>query len=196
MLEEKLKKFKDFFALNKEENNKRKIENLVVFIVILIITIILINTIWNDDKKEKIQSNTDKVLAKSETADLKQDVSQNTELEERLQNILQNIQGVGKVKVLLTYSQSSQTLAMYNEDSIKSDTQETDTNGGSRKITESTIKKEVIYKEVDGEKIPVTQSVIKPKIEGAIITAVGAKNSDIKTSIVQAVEAATRTCNT
>lgn len=44
---------------------------------------------------------------------------------------------------------------------------------------------------MNGEKIPVTQSIIKPKIEGAIITAIGAKDSNIKTNIVQAVEAAT-----
>lgn len=63
--------------------------------------------------------------------------------------------------------------------------------GGTRKITQTSSKKEVIYQEIDGEKIPVTQSIIKPKIEGAIITAVGAKNAEIKNSIVQAVEAAT-----
>ena len=92
MLEEKLKKFKDFFSLNKEGNNKRKIENLVVFIVILIITIIFINTIWNDDEEEKLQSNTDKVLAQSEIEDIEENISQSTELEEKLQSILQNIQ--------------------------------------------------------------------------------------------------------
>lgn len=63
--------------------------------------------------------------------------------------------------------------------------------GGSRKVTQTSNKKEVIYQEIDGEKVPVTQSIIKPKIEGAIITAVGAKDSNVKTSIVQAVEAAT-----
>lgn len=47
--------------------------------------------------------------------------------------------------------------------------------GGNRKISESSIKKEVIYQEIDGEKVPVTQSTIKPKIEGAIITATGAR---------------------
>lgn len=64
-------------------------------------------------------------------------------------------------------------------------------NGGNRKITQSTSKKEVIYQEIDGEKVPVTQSIIKPKIEGAVITAVGAKDSVVKTNIIQAVEAAT-----
>ena len=52
-------------------------------------------------------------------------------------------------------------------------------------------KKEVIYQEVDGEKIPITQSVIMPTIEGAIITAAGAGNATVKSNIIQAVEAAT-----
>lgn len=63
--------------------------------------------------------------------------------------------------------------------------------GGNRKISETSVKKEVVYQEINGEKIPVTQSVIKPKIEGAIITAKGATNSEVKANIVQAVEAAT-----
>ena len=62
---------------------------------------------------------------------------------------------------------------------------------GNRKITQRTSKKEVIYQEIEGEKVPVTQSIVKPKIEGAIITAVGAKDSTIKTNIVQAIEAVT-----
>jgi stage III sporulation protein AG len=49
----------------------------------------------------------------------------------------------------------------------------------------------VIYQEINGEKVPVTQSVIKPKIEGAVVTAQGAKNSEIKANIMQAIEAAT-----
>jgi len=62
---------------------------------------------------------------------------------------------------------------------------------GNRKITQSSSKKEVIYQEIEGEKVPVTQSIVKPKIEGAIVTAIGAKNSEIKANIVQAMEAAT-----
>ena len=51
--------------------------------------------------------------------------------------------------------------------------------------------KEIIYEEKDGEKIPITQKVIMPKMEGAIITAEGASNVNIKTNIIQAVSAAT-----
>ncbi|NLC87640.1 MAG: hypothetical protein GX682_02545 [Clostridiaceae bacterium] len=63
--------------------------------------------------------------------------------------------------------------------------------GGNRKITQTSTKKEVVYQEINGEKVPVTQSIIKPKIEGAIVTAVGANDIEVKTNIVQAVEAAT-----
>ena len=191
MLEEQKKKIKEIFSWKKEENNKRKIENLVVFIILLIISVIFINSIWNGDKKENVIENSNtKVLAQAETS-VTEKGNESLELEQRLENILQNIEGVGKVNVLLTYSQSSEISAMYNEDSTKSDTEETDSGGGTRKIVQSSNKKEVIYEEVNGEKQPVTQSVIKPKIEGAIVTAVGASNSNIKTNIVQAVEAAT-----
>lgn len=127
MLEEKKKKLKEMFSLKAEGNNKKKIENLVVFVIILIITIIVINTIWNGDKKisENMQ-NSDKVLAKTESVQ-EENSEETNELETKLENILQNIEGVGKVKVLLTYSESSLAVPMYNEDSSKSDTEETDT---------------------------------------------------------------------
>lgn len=63
--------------------------------------------------------------------------------------------------------------------------------GGNRKVSQSTTKKEVVYQEINGEKIPVVQSTLEPKIEGAIITAIGASDSNVKESIVQAVEAVT-----
>ena len=63
--------------------------------------------------------------------------------------------------------------------------------GGNRKISETTVKKEIVYQEVNGEKVPVTKSVTTPKIEGAIITAEGAKNAEVKSNIISAVEAAT-----
>ena len=97
--------------------------------------------------------------------------NEKTDLEERLEYILHKIDGVGSVDVLITYSETSQTIAMYNEDTKQTSTEETDTSGGVRKITENDITKEIIYKEENGEKIPMTQKTVMPKIEGAIITA-------------------------
>ena len=187
MLLEKLKKM---FSKN-DGNNKKKIENILVFIVILAITIVAINYIWNGDESSKSSNE----VPEAENSNSVVQVSTNTsydENEEKLANILSNIEGVGKVKVLLTYSQPSTYLPIYNENLKASNTTETDSAGGSRTVTESDSQKEVIYKEDEsGNREPVTQSIISPKIKGAIITAEGADNADVKTAIVQAVEAAT-----
>lgn len=57
--------------------------------------------------------------------------------------------------------------------------------------TETENKKEIVYTDEDGESKPITEKVVMPVIEGAIITAQGASNSNVKTSIISAVEAVT-----
>ena len=115
---------------------------------------------------------------------------------EKLENILSKINGVGKVKVYITYSQTSQIIPIYNEDISQKDTQEEDTQGGTRKVVETDTKKEVVYDEKSGSKTIITQSIVSPKIEGAIVTAEGGNNTNTKANIIQAVEAVTRVTNT
>lgn len=172
----------------------RKIENLVVFAIILIITIIVINVIWNGDEKKSTKDTTkdySKKLASNTTTEETSEVCESSDLEKKLENILSKIQGVGKVKVFINYSQSSETVAMYNENSKVSQTEETDTSGGKRVIQSTDSQKDIVFKEENGEKIPITQKIIQPKIEGAIITAQGANDATTKSNIMQAVEAAT-----
>ena len=178
-------------------NNKRKIENLVFLVIILIITVVIINYVWSGEKSsnKKVTNSTGKQLA---TANNNQTLASsqynNTEsisLEEKLEDILSKIEGVGSVKVFINYSESSETVAMYNENSKTSTTEETDKSGGTRKVEQTDSQKEVIYQEQNGSKIPIVQKTVEPKIEGAIITAKGAGDINVKTSIIQAVEAAT-----
>ena len=119
-------------------------------------------------------------------------IEKEDETEVKLKRILSNIEGVGKVDVMITYSQTSRKVPIYNENIKGSNTTETDSAGGSRTISEEDSQKEVIYKEDgSGKKEPVTESIISPKMEGAIITAEGAGEARVKANIVQAVEAAT-----
>lgn len=194
MFRDKLKKLINNEKEGEEGNDKKKIENLVFFVVILIITIFVINTIWNGkDKEAKQENNTNsKQLAtiNQSTSNLS-NIQISEDLETKLEGILAKIQGVGAVEVFINYSESSEVIAMYNENSKVSTTEESDTSGGTRKIHETDTQKDIIYEEVEGEKTPITQKVVQPKIEGAIITAKGAGNIDTKTNIIQAVEAVT-----
>ena len=47
----------NFLKPKEDGNDKKKIENLVVFIIILVITIIAINYIWNDNSSKKTKDN-------------------------------------------------------------------------------------------------------------------------------------------
>ena len=107
-----------------EGNNKKKIENLITFIILLIVTIVFINYIWNGEKKTKSNtpSNT-KVLAE-ENNEYK--ITEEDSMEKKLENILSKIKGVGEVKVLITYSQTSQIVPMYSENISQTTTEEND----------------------------------------------------------------------
>ena len=188
MIKEKLKNI-----FNKDVgDNKKRIENLAVFLVILVITLIVINLIWNSDtEKKESTDDPNKKLAEVTNSEISVNAVAQDDLSLQLEEILQQINGVGKVNVLITYSQTNEIVPMYNQDISQKDTEETDTNGGTRIITETDTKREVIYEESSGEKKPITQSVISPKIEGAIITAQGGNDTVVKANIIQAVEAVT-----
>ncbi len=193
MLKEKLGQVKAMMVKKTEGNPKKTIENLVVFVIILVVTIVAINMIWKEDKQNPSEQDDTKVLAqKNQTIQEKESqVVEQNELEQKLETILSKIEGAGNVEVLITYSQSSELVPVYNESSTVSTTEESDQQGGTRKIEENTTQKEVIYEENSGQKELVTQKVINPKVEGAIILAEGAEDSTVKTNIVQAVEAVT-----
>ena len=186
-------KINDLIKTEKETNSKKKIENMVVFIIILVITIIAINSIWNSDKKSSNdETNTsNKKLADNNEINLNEETYNSSSLEENLESILSSMSGVGKAKVFINYSESSTVEAMYNETTKESSTEETDNSGGVRTIQQTDTQKDVIYSEENGSKTPVTQKVTNPTIEGAIITAEGVNNSNVKANIISAVSAAT-----
>lgn len=198
-------KFKNLFGKKEgeevtERSNKKKIENIVVFLILLIVTLIVINVIWNDNNNNESNSSENRVDSNKKLAETTQssgdteevsNTSTGNELVSDLEDILSNINGVGKVKVMITYAETSKTIPVYNEESSEENTEETDSEGGTRKVTQTDTRKEVIYEETDNGSSIITQSIVSPTIEGAIITAEGASDATVKTNIIQAVGAVT-----
>lgn len=175
-----------------ENQNKKKIENLVFLIIILIVTIIIINAIWKkDENSNNTTKDTNSLSGKILADNSKNEVSNQTELETKLEKILSTIKNVGKVNVLINYSESSSLVPLYNESTTTSSTEEGDSGGGTRNVTETESKKDVVFSESSGQKQPVTEKKVMPTIQGAIITAEGAKDANVKTNIINAVGAVT-----
>ena len=172
-------------VVKKEPKDKKKIENLIFFLVVLVFTLIVVNYIFKDDKK-KVKNQTNAELVESNT--IIEDVAVEDSLEDNLEKILSKIKGVGDVEVLITYSQSSKITPMYNETSNQSITEESDNDGGTRKIESYDSNKQVVS---DANSNPVTEKVTLPQVEGAVVIAKGASNTTVKNNIIAAVEAAT-----
>lgn len=170
-------------ALVKQESkpNKKKIENLIFALVLLITTILIINNVFSKDKKSTIKE--DKIV--QETIATKE---KERDLESELENILIKIKGIEDVQVLITYSETEKFVPVYNESSSQSTTTEKDTEGGERLIESIDSNKEVIS---DSNQKPITERVVYPKAEGAIISVKGNIGVGTKDSIVQAVSATT-----
>ena len=154
--------------------------------MILVITVICINVIWKKDtSKQSLPRDNNVKLAQTSSNLPEESISiQENTLEKRLEEILKKMSGIDDVKVLITYSETNQIVPLYNEQE-----KETVTSDGQK--TERDASKEVVFEENGSTKTPVLQTTKLPKMEGAIITAKGAQDIEVKANIIQAVEAAT-----
>ena len=164
-------KFKKIFS---EKDSKKRNENLIAFLIILVITLIIINKILSEDenKNETLNENNAELVTQS-TTDVEEISIDDENLKNELENILSKISGVGKVEVLLTYSESSSVLPLYNE-SISSSVS-TSADGTT---TETTNEDKEIFTDSSNE--AVIEKYIMPKLEGAIVIAQGARGLNCK----------------
>lgn len=119
-------KIKALVEKKTKDNNKKTVENLVVFLVLLIVTIVAINVIWGKEKTEKKETTQENYKVLADNSNILEEKTYN--LEKELAEILSKISGVGNVQVLITYSQTSEVVAMHNEEKNTSRTEETDSN--------------------------------------------------------------------
>ena len=171
MLKDKIKKLIENNI--KSRDSKKTIENLIVFLVLLVVTVISINIIWGTDDK-KVDENPKE---EGDYAVLAQEIDEGNNyqiaeynLERELEDILSKISGVGRVQVLITYSETSSVIAMHNEVKSISKTEESDSSGGTRVIESTDENKQIL---VNSDNKPITEKIVMPKIEGAIIIADG-----------------------
>lgn len=90
----------------------------------------------------------------------------------QLEKTLSQVEGAGKVKVLINYSQSGEKILAYD---MESNINEKD-NG-----KENNSKSEVVY---DGNKMPVILKEYMPKVEGVIIVAQGGNIEGVKQQLI------------
>ena len=109
--------------------------------------------------------------------------------EEKLEEALKYVEGVGKVRVLITLKESEQKIVEKDGSETYSDTSEKDAAGGSRIVGESRIEKSTIYTMDDrGQNVPYVTMTIPPAVEGVVVIAQGAQKQSVQENIIGAIQ--------
>lgn len=110
-------------------------------------------------------------------------------LEERLENMLSDMDGVGAVSVMVTL-ESTEELVLEKDVPIKeSNVQETDSQGGSRNTVQIERSETTIYSTDGTLSEPYVVKKILPKVEGVLVVAQGAGSGSINKSITEIIQA-------
>ena len=110
------------------------------------------------------------------------------DLEKKLQSILSQIQGAGKVDVMVTYSATGEAVPAYDIKRSHEETDEKDSEGGTRKIRGEEYESSLAFEDSSaGGKSPVILKKLEPEIRGVLVVAEGADSVEVRDRICKAV---------
>ena len=185
---ELLKKAAEYFKESLKKHGKKKlIENAFIVIIAGVIIIIAGGAFYGksgNQKKEPISEDGKgtETLSRAVLAEGK------TELEKRLEEILSQMKGVGRVSVMITYATGTEIVPAYDVKENENSTKEKDSNGGTRDISEMDMESKIAYEDsADGRKKPIIIKDIMPIVKGVVVIADGAQDPRVKENISKAV---------
>lgn len=113
-----------------------------------------------------------------------------TALETRLIEILSQVDGAGSVQVRVNLASTTQQLYAINSSSNRRTTQEKDSDGAVRTISEVTDEGQMVMERGDkaGSDLPVVIKASKPEILGVVVVAEGAANDQVKLTLTKTTE--------
>lgn len=168
-------------------------DNLLILILsgVLLFIIVLPTGDGNSSKKQRsaqvrTESAQENVRQQGETETQGGEVS---ELEKRLEGVISQMAGIGKVKVMITLQSSEELIVEKDEPVERSNTNESDSAGGSRLITQMDSSPSTVFRTVGNDSEPYVVKTLSPKVEGVVVVAQGAGNGTADKNITEMVQA-------
>ena len=172
-------KMQDFMQKIKEKKLKQS-DWLILVLAGILILIIALPT----DTKEKKQAEEAKenISKENNTMEASKD-----EIERKLEDILEKINGAGDVKVMITYQDSGTQVVEKDKNTSENSLEESDSTGGVRSTKEQQLQESTVYEDADAGNTPFVSKELLPKVEGILIVASGGDNQKVKQNISEAV---------
>ena len=172
-------KMQDFMQKIKEKKLKRSDWLILVLAGILILIIALPTDTKEKKPAEEAKENISK---ENNTMEASKD-----EIERKLEDILEKIDGAGDVKVMITYQDSGTQVVEKDKNTSENSLEESDSTGGVRSTKEQQLQESTVYEEADAGNTPFVSKELLPKVEGILIVASGGDNQKVKQNISEAV---------
>ena len=161
----------------------KKITNLLTIALVIAFIILALNVFYPDMfKKEDIKSTLSEEVEINNIKDEYEEAQK-----EELKSILEDMYGVGEVKVMISFKSGESKVLAYDSSKQIVSTEEKDTEGGTRVSNQTDDGSTVVMTNEGGDNEPFIVETYKPKIEGIMILAEGASDSRIKYDIQKAV---------
>lgn len=172
-------KMQDFMQKIKEKKLKRS-DWLILVLAGILILIIALPT--DTKEKEQAEEAKENISKENNTMEASKD-----EIERKLEDILEKIDGAGDVKVMITYQDSGTQVVEKDKNISENSLEESDSTGGVRSTKEQQLQESTVYEEADAGNTPFVSKELLPKVEGILIVASGGDNQKVKQNISEAV---------
>lgn len=156
------------------------------WLIVILIGVLLFIIVLPTGKKEKNKE--ESVQEKTVTEVTEEGRAYENWLEERLEKALGQMEGVGRIKVMVTLADSGEQILEKDERENRTETKE-GSGDSARTGLEIELEYTTIFAEENGVKKPYIVRQKNPKVEGVVVIAEGGGNSVIAQNISRAVGA-------
>lgn len=176
----------DFFTKgDKSEKDKKKIS----FLFILFLTGVLLLMFSKTFIKPSDNTKVDNSIIAPNTYKASDPQTYEEKLEKRLEKEFANIDGVGKVEVVIMLKNSGEIVINKDTPNSKTQSDEEDSEGGTRQtIQEDSTEATVIINNSDGSTKPIILKELEPEVSGVVIIAEGGDDLLVKNNLINAAK--------
>lgn len=178
-----------------DENKKTLIKNIgpTNFVIILMVGILLLILSLPSGKKDEKTSkaiNDKQEVNNMESSKISIDKNQ-TEiyielLEDRLEEVLKKVDGIGDVEVMITLKGSKELIILKDKPYSREQSTESDGEGGERNTSSEDYQENTIMiEDEEGRTIPYVIKELEPQVEGILVISTGGDNSEIINQIIE-----------
>ena len=180
-------KWKDWISgLRAGEKLPKKIQ-LVLILLAGVLLIVIVFPVPDPSESTDRQS---EGIQETMTAGSRDNGDYEQYLEEKTARVLEDVEGVGKVTVMITLKSDGQKIIEKDQSSSSQTTEEEDSSGGTRSVEDQSSDKTSIYEQAaDGSSVPYVSKELAPEVEGVVVIADGGDNAVVAQNITEAVQA-------